>query len=41
MIPSITEQTKITNILSAIDRNIESIATQVTEIHVFKRGLLQ
>jgi type I restriction enzyme S subunit len=40
-IPSIPEQTKIANFLSAIDRKIESCATQMTETQTFKRGLLQ
>lgn len=39
--PSVPEQTKIANFLSALDRKIESVAQQTTHTQAFKQGLLQ
>ena len=40
-IPATGEQTKIANFLSALDRKIETVASQIAEMQTFKRGLLQ
>jgi type I restriction enzyme S subunit len=40
-LPSIKEQTKISNFLSAIDEKIDSVSTQIEETQEYKKGLLQ
>ena len=41
LIPSIEEQTKIANFLSAIDQKIEVVAQQIEQAKTWKKGLLQ
>lgn len=40
-IPTIEEQTKIANFLSAIDKQIETVETEITKTETYKKGLLQ
>ena len=40
-VPSLVEQQKISNFLSAIDQKIELVATELNQARIFKKGLLQ
>lgn len=40
-LPTVKEQTKIANFLTALDRKIESVAQRITHTQAFKKGLLQ
>ena len=41
LLPSINEQTKIANFLSAIDDKIQAVEVQIEKMEVWKKGLLQ
>ena len=41
LLPTINEQTKITNFLSAIDDKIQALEVQIEKMEVWKKGLLQ
>jgi len=41
IIPSLPEQTKIANFLSAIDQKVEVVVQQIEQAKQWKKGLLQ
>ena len=41
LVPSINEQTKIANFLSAIDQKIDVVSEQLEQAKLWKKGLLQ
>ena len=41
IIPSLPEQTKIANFLSALDEKINGVQLQIEKMEIWKKGLLQ